>query len=69
MSITDLVISDTLAGSLASELVVRITWRRPARADLRPFVLTVVAIVLAVADPCLPNALAAGTSKLSRAAV
>ena len=69
MAVTNLFILDALARSFTSKLSVRVTRWRSARADFRCFIFAVVTIVLAVADPGLPDALAAGAGDFSSAAV
>ena len=65
MAVTNLFILDTLARSFTTKLSVRVTRWRSARADFRCFIFTIVTIVLAVADPGLPDALTAGAGEFS----
>ena len=69
MAVTDLLVADAQPGPLAAELGLRVARSRPAGAKLFGFVLAVVAIVLVVAHPRLPDAVAAVASKLGRTAM
>ena len=69
MAVTDLLVADAQPGPLAAELGLRVARSRPAGAKLFGFVLAVVAIVLVVAHPRLPDAVAAVASELGRTAM
>ena len=69
MAVTDLLVADAQPGPLAAELGLRVARSRPPGTKLFGFVLTVVAIVLVVAHPRLPDAVAAVASKLGRTAM
>ena len=69
MPVTDLVVADAQPGPLAPELGARVARSRPAGAQLLGFVLAVVAVVLVVTNPRLPDAVAAGASELGWAAM
>lgn len=64
MTIADLIIVDAQSGSFATELGLRVARSRPSGAKLLGLVLPVVAVVLVVADPRLPDAVAAGAREL-----
>lgn len=69
MTITDLIVSDTLPRSFAAELKVRVTRWGSSRTYFIGFVLAVIAIVLTIADPRLPDALAASAAEFRRTAM